>query len=285
MAVQLGTWILVAYLAAPARSSADPHAEVAEMGGRRGGQDAEQCSAITNPLSGVVEQSDLEERGVIVRLCGFEAGETVHCYFRSNNVVQEYRAFTWPDEEDHVLTFRAPNKDFGDFQNTPHLNLSILAVGEASHHSVALAVAVDAPRWLYSTWAGDMVDCPPCLFTTEWVFRNTPQWEALLLPWAAARAARSLAEEARNLSGGDPRGLHVLEVGSWEGLSALWWARKLTPRSLTCLDLWEGGHEVTWSWSEAPGMNSLEGRFDHNIAAAQLPASLSLQKMKVPPPT
>ena len=72
MAVQLGTWILVAYLAVPARSSADPHAEVAEMGGRTGGQDAEQCSAITNPLPGVVEQSELEERGVIVRLCGFE---------------------------------------------------------------------------------------------------------------------------------------------------------------------------------------------------------------------
>ena len=72
MAMQLGTWILVAYLAVPAHSSADPHAEVAEMGGTTGGQDAEQCSAITNPLPGVVEQSELEERGVIVRLCGFE---------------------------------------------------------------------------------------------------------------------------------------------------------------------------------------------------------------------
>ncbi|KAJ1473260.1 hypothetical protein T484DRAFT_1913356 [Baffinella frigidus] len=151
MAVQLGTWILVACLVVPV--------EVAEMG-----DDADQCSAITNPLSGVVEQSDLEERGVIVRLCGFEltspgphdmiscsalrtyAGETVHCYFRSNSEVQEYRAFTWPAEEDHVMKFRAPTKGFGDWENTPRLNLSIFATAPQDWtlaiESHALGVAI-----------------------------------------------------------------------------------------------------------------------------------------------
>eukprot|EP00290_Baffinella_frigidus_P054502 CAMPEP_0180343536 /NCGR_PEP_ID=MMETSP0989-20121125/2343_1 /TAXON_ID=697907 /ORGANISM="non described non described, Strain CCMP2293" /LENGTH=232 /DNA_ID=CAMNT_0022332509 /DNA_START=96 /DNA_END=790 /DNA_ORIENTATION=- len=218
-AVHLGTWILLACLAVSARSSA----------GRPPPTDDDKCSAITHPLAaGVVEQRDLEEKGVVIRLCGFEAGETVHCYFRSNSQ-QEYLALTWPEEKEHVMRFRPPKFKKEDWkEGTPRINISVLAVGEASEHSVSLSMTVDAPFAVYSAVGAEMVECPECLFTTEWVSRNAPQWSALLIPWAAKRNT------------GWVRTLRVLEIGSWEGLSALWWARKLQPKSLTCLDVWEG---------------------------------------------
>jgi predicted O-methyltransferase YrrM len=62
--------------------------------------------------------------------------------------------------------------------------------------------------------------------------------------------------------------IKCLEIGSWEGASAAWLLDKVVSRrggSLTCIDTFEGSSEHQ-AWLHTIGM-SLEGFFDHNIAA------------------
>jgi len=62
--------------------------------------------------------------------------------------------------------------------------------------------------------------------------------------------------------------IKCLEIGSWEGASAAWLLDKVVSQrggSLTCIDTFEGSSEHQ-AWLHTIGM-SLEGFFDHNIAA------------------
>jgi hypothetical protein len=125
-------------------------AEDAADGGQKVG---EGCSAIMQPVAGLVELRDLEEDGVMARLCGFEAGETVHCYLKANGAVQQYRNITWPQEPQHLVTFSLlPG------QRYMPLHLSVLSVGDRSGKYVSLAVTVDERAVLsYNSGAAELV--------------------------------------------------------------------------------------------------------------------------------
>ncbi|KAJ1489749.1 hypothetical protein T484DRAFT_1936650, partial [Baffinella frigidus] len=233
----------------------------AEDGGDDG-QLGEGCSAIMHPVAGRVELRDLEEDGVISRLCGFEVGETVHCYMKANGAVHQYRTITWPQGPEQLVKFSLLP---GKLQRDKALTLSVLSVGERSGRNVSLEVTVDARKVVYDSRAAELVHCPRCRFTSDWTSDNTPYWAALLQPWSRSSAL-----------GGE---IDVLEIGSWEGLSALWWAQNLRARSVTCLDSWEGGAEHKTNTLFHPALSDLEARFDRNIEAG-LPASVTLTKRK-----
>lgn len=55
--------------------------------------------------------------------------------------------------------------------------------------------------------------------------------------------------------------IKVLEIGSFEGMSALYWAQRSTTQSITCIDTWEGGEEH----SEID-FKQVEEYFDHNAS-------------------
>jgi cephalosporin hydroxylase len=54
---------------------------------------------------------------------------------------------------------------------------------------------------------------------------------------------------------------YVLEIGSFEGRSALYWAQKPTTQTITCIDTWEGSEEHV-----EINFNNIESNFDHNIS-------------------
>jgi cephalosporin hydroxylase len=55
----------------------------------------------------------------------------------------------------------------------------------------------------------------------------------------------------------------VLELGSWEGASTTYWAERLHPSILVCVDTWQG------SWEHADGqVAQAEVRFDANMQTA-----------------
>jgi len=84
-------------------------------------------------------------------------------------------------------------------------------------------------------------------FTTDWTSQFFPTWASLLEP----RRDESLA---------------VLEIGSWEGRSAIFFLRYLRNCRLTCIDAFAGSaeHLATPKWSiELP---HIEARFDSNLA-------------------
>ncbi|KAJ1482340.1 methyltransferase domain-containing protein [Baffinella frigidus] len=216
---------------------------------------------------GLVELRDLHYDGVLARFCGFESGETVHCYLQADGSVHEYRAIPWPQEPDDLVLF--VRSWFSKFslkgERDQRLTLSILAVGDRSGRNVSLAVTIDASVAPYSFHAAALVRCVSCRFTTHWAADNAPQWAALFRPW-------SREEEGREID--------VLEVGSWEGLSALWFAQNLRVRGVACVDSWEGGAEHKADTTFFPELSGLEARFDHNIAAAPLPASVTITKLR-----
>ena len=87
-------------------------------------------------------------------------------------------------------------------------------------------------------------------FTKDW-FNWAPQvWEQLIphLP-------------------GKPGERHFLEIGSFEGRSAVWIAENMMEAGddLTCIDTWEGGEE-----HGDEDMGTVEERFDHNLAVLEV---------------
>jgi predicted O-methyltransferase YrrM len=59
-----------------------------------------------------------------------------------------------------------------------------------------------------------------------------------------------------------------LEIGSWEGRSTLWILEHLRPKSLVCIDTWEGASDQKEHFAELiPGVFN---RFKHNIAQHEL---------------
>ncbi|WP_217575895.1 class I SAM-dependent methyltransferase [Mesorhizobium sp. GbtcB19] len=86
--------------------------------------------------------------------------------------------------------------------------------------------------------------------STDWTSRFFPVWATLL---AARREAP----------------LDVLEIGSWEGRSAIFFLRYLASCRLTCIDSFEGSteHALRLKWSNQ--LPHIEQRFDFNLAEFQ----------------
>ena len=66
-------------------------------------------------------------------------------------------------------------------------------------------------------------------------------------------------------------GVRILEIGSWEGRSALFFLNFLPRARLTCIDTFAGGQEhqeaAAASPEEARALGALEQRFDANVRA------------------
>jgi predicted O-methyltransferase YrrM len=93
----------------------------------------------------------------------------------------------------------------------------------------------------YSAWfAGKAL-------STDWTSRYFPTWAFLLAP----RRDEPLA---------------VLEIGSWEGRSAIFFLRYLKNCTMTCIDTFAGSseHFAVPRWKDA--LPYIEARFDSNLA-------------------
>jgi predicted O-methyltransferase YrrM len=81
--------------------------------------------------------------------------------------------------------------------------------------------------------------------TKDWFSTNIPHW--------------LMALDGR---GYENREIQVLEIGSWEGLSAHFIMRKFPKASLTCVDTWHGSAE-----HEATSVKATESNFDFNLSS------------------
>jgi predicted O-methyltransferase YrrM len=85
-------------------------------------------------------------------------------------------------------------------------------------------------------------------FTADWTSKRFKVWIPLLSDWRG-------------------RALNVLEIGSWEGRSALFFLNFLPHCTMTCIDTFQGGEEHTASRKTAADIAQVEHRFDANLAA------------------
>ena len=89
-------------------------------------------------------------------------------------------------------------------------------------------------------------------FTTDWTTWKLPHWVKLLAPFRGRR-------------------INVLEVGSWEGRSAIFFANYLPRARITCVDTFAGGQEhqeaAARSAYDARSLRQVESRFDSNLRA------------------
>jgi len=83
--------------------------------------------------------------------------------------------------------------------------------------------------------------------STDWASEHYTMWRRVLSP----------------LRG---RPLRIVEVGSWEGRSALFFLNFFGRSTITCIDTFAGGgeHHTRGDWSSE--LPSIESRFDHNLA-------------------
>lgn len=89
-------------------------------------------------------------------------------------------------------------------------------------------------------------------FSADWTSWHFPTWMKLLASY-------------RN------RSVRVLEIGSWEGRSALFFLNFLPRARVTCIDTFAGGQEhreaAAGDSKEARSLKALERRFDANMGA------------------
>jgi predicted O-methyltransferase YrrM len=100
-------------------------------------------------------------------------------------------------------------------------------------------------------------------FCTDWTSWHFPNWMTLLAPFRD-RPAR------------------MLEIGSWEGRSAIFFLNYLPKVTLTCVDTFAGGQEhqeaAARTAEEAEMLAGVESRFDANTSAF----AARLEKLKAP---
>jgi predicted O-methyltransferase YrrM len=78
-----------------------------------------------------------------------------------------------------------------------------------------------------------------------------------IVPWCAALS--------RVFNRADP--LNILEIGSWEGRSALFLATYFPHAQLTAVDTWAGSEEhLSSATADLSDLSDLEARFDHNLS-------------------
>ena len=98
-------------------------------------------------------------------------------------------------------------------------------------------------------------------FTKDWFNWAPAVWEQLI-PLLPERT-----EDGRNF----------LEIGSFEGRSAVWIAENMMQDGdcLDCIDTWEGGEE-----HGEENMSDVEKRFDHNRSIALVGRAIEIEKIK-----
>jgi predicted O-methyltransferase YrrM len=88
-------------------------------------------------------------------------------------------------------------------------------------------------------------------FSFDWTSWHFPNWIPLLAPYRR-------------------RSLRIMEIGSWEGRSALFFLNYLPRAKLTCIDTFAGGQEhqeaAARNPDEARILREVEGKFDRNTA-------------------
>ncbi len=84
-------------------------------------------------------------------------------------------------------------------------------------------------------------------FSFDWTSWHFPNWIKLLEPYRG-------------------RSLRVLEIGSWEGRSALFFLNHLPRARLTCIDSFEGGKEHRATPDSQAFLKRVEKWFDANTA-------------------
>jgi predicted O-methyltransferase YrrM len=82
-------------------------------------------------------------------------------------------------------------------------------------------------------------------FTADWTTQHFPNWAEAFAPYRS-------------------RVTRILEIGSWEGRSALFFLNYFPHASLTCIDTWDGGAEHQGNWAVRARESEL--RFDSNLA-------------------
>jgi hypothetical protein len=87
-------------------------------------------------------------------------------------------------------------------------------------------------------------------FSEDWTTQNFPVWLQLLWPLR-----------------GVP--MNVLEIGSWEGRSALFFLNYLVKSRITCVDTFAGGEEHQHDPKYSALLPVLEQRFDRNVEKFQ----------------
>ena len=100
-------------------------------------------------------------------------------------------------------------------------------------------------------------------FTQDWFNWAPAVWEQLI-PMLPEGETYGIAD----------RGVrHFLEIGSFEGRSAVWIAENMMQQgdTLTCIDTWEGGEE-----HGEEDMGSVYGRFTHNMQLLQSKKAIGL---------
>ncbi|MET0444424.1 MAG: class I SAM-dependent methyltransferase [Pseudorhodoplanes sp.] len=96
-------------------------------------------------------------------------------------------------------------------------------------------------------------------FKTDWTSWHFPNWVKWLAPY-------------------QKRELNVLEIGSWEGRSALFFLNYLPRCKLTCIDTFEGGQEHKAADDAESELPKIERHFDANTAAF----TSRIEKIKAP---
>ena len=85
-------------------------------------------------------------------------------------------------------------------------------------------------------------------FSTDWTSVNFPIWD------------RIFSEEKDQIT-------RILEIGSWEGRSAVFFANYFQHAQLTCVDTFKGGEENHRNSFQRDQISEIEARFDNNLSA------------------
>jgi predicted O-methyltransferase YrrM len=89
-------------------------------------------------------------------------------------------------------------------------------------------------------WRGD--------FTSDWVWKNYPTWRRVLAPLR-------------------DRPAKIVEIGSFEGRSAVFFLNYLRRSTIVCIDTFEGTPEESYVYSALENqLPTVEARFDRNLA-------------------
>jgi predicted O-methyltransferase YrrM len=100
-------------------------------------------------------------------------------------------------------------------------------------------------------------------FSSDWTSWHFPNWAKLLGPWRGVAA-------------------RIMEIGSWEGRSALFFLNYLPRARLVCIDTFAGGEEHQADPNTvAHHLPEIEQRFDANVAAFKD----RIEKIKAPSTT
>lgn len=85
-------------------------------------------------------------------------------------------------------------------------------------------------------------------FTSDWTSGNFTAWRRVLSPWRMDK-------------------LRILEIGSWEGRSAIFFLNYFPNSTIVCIDTFEGGADHGNQSGHNEKLAGLEARFDSNLAA------------------